>query len=319
MRDALLAVRDTLFDPALYWDDANQRIRDGLSDDLTQEIDVDNDGWELVAQLDPINAFLLLSQPVLDDPARRDQLLGDLRRLGTTLIKTFHSDGIFWGASNRKGAYGSKHVDFGHTLKSYWMLLEIDKRLPDHPFFDVATTEARAALDRAWDPTYGSWAKRPLSPTAVEYGSDWWAYAESDQLAATLSLIDHRYLDQLTKTTQFWLDHYVDRGRAVREVVSSVRRDGSGWGWSDADTSKCNEWKNGYHSSEHALVLWLLGHAFAGQPATLHFAVPAAATSTFIATPYFFSGRETARSVIGPVDVAGETLTAVDVTFDQVQ
>jgi mannose/cellobiose epimerase-like protein (N-acyl-D-glucosamine 2-epimerase family) len=316
VRDELLGLRDALFDPTRYWDESHQRIRDGLSSDLTQEVDVDNDGgWELVAQLDPINAFLLLTQPVLDDAARRDQLEGDLRRLGTTLTKSFYSAGIFWGVSNKQGVYGGKHVDFGHTLKAFWMLLEIDKRLPDHPFFDIATAGARAALDRAWDPTSGAWAKRPVSPTAVEYGSDWWAYAETDQLAATLSLIDHRYVDHLTSTTQFWLDHYVDRARAVREVVSSVHRDGSGWGWPDNDTSKCNEWKNGYHSSEHALVLWLLGHAFSGEPAKLHFAVPAAMAQTFIATPYFFDGREVAREVLGPIDVAGDTLTAVDVSF----
>src|SRR5207237_2819978 len=84
--------------------------------------------------LDPINGFLLLAQPVLSDAGRREQLLGDLRTLGRTLIDSFWQDGIFFGTQSGKGSFGANHVDFGHTLKSYWMLLQIDKRLPEHPF-----------------------------------------------------------------------------------------------------------------------------------------------------------------------------------------
>ncbi len=310
----ILALRDMLFDPALYWDAANSRIKDALTNDLGTEQDVDAPGWELVAQLDPINAFLLLTQPVLDDPARRDQFLADLRTLATTLTTRFYDAGIFWGVAQDHTAYRSSHVDFGHTLKAFWMILQIDKRLPDHPFYELATKDSRAALDRAYDATVGRWAKRPTSATTVEYGSDWWAYAECDQLASTLDLIDYAYVDRLASTTQGWLDYYVD-SRPAREIVSSIQRNGSGYGWPDGDTAKCNEWKNGYHSSEHALVLHVLGTALSGAPVTLHFAVPPSMAATFVATPYVFQGTETARTPGATIDVGGTTLQVVDVTF----
>jgi hypothetical protein len=83
-------------------------------------------------------------QPVLSDPARRDQALGDLRTLALRLRDSFWKDGIFWGSTGGVGSYGSNHTDFGHILKAYWALLQIDKRLADHPLHDfLAQTRPR--------------------------------------------------------------------------------------------------------------------------------------------------------------------------------
>lgn len=315
----LLATRDLLFDESKYWDATNRRIRDGLDAAMEEEVDVENDGgWELVAQLDPVNAFLLLSQPVVRDPARRAQLLGDLRTLGETMIEHFFQDGMFWGVSTNKGRYGTKHVDFGHDLKTFWMLLQIDKRLDDHPFSLLVGDHVHQRLERAYDAANGMWAKRPTSATAVEYGSDWWIYSELDQIAATLNLIDQRYTTTLTETGGNWLEHYVDRTRAVREVYPGIDRTGNpGWTWPDSDTAKCNLWKNGFHSTEHALVMYLLGKYLERAPVTLHFAVPDADVDTFVARPYTFLGREVSRTRGSTISVGGAELRQVEVTFDQ--
>ncbi len=314
----LLALRNTLFDPATFWDEANQRIRDGRSADLSSEFDVEGDaGWELVAQLDAINGFLLLSQPVMSTEARRTQFLTDLRVLSDSLIRHFYADGIFWGVHNAKGRYRTKHVDWGHTLKSYWMLLQVDKRLPDHPYQHLVAQNVHGLMDRAYDDDNGRWGKRPTSATADEFGSDWWIWAEIAQLAATLDLQgEGRYLTQRARTQQAWLEDFVDRGRPAREIIPSIRRDGSRAGnWNDTSTAKANEWKSSFHSTEHALVLALAGHWYEDSEAELHFAVPDADAATFIAKPYVFDGAERGRTPGELVTIGGQSLRQVRVRF----
>jgi hypothetical protein len=51
---------------------------------------------------------------------------------------------------------------------------------------------------------------------------------------------------------------------------------------------KIHFWKSGYHSAEHALVAYLTSQALHGQPATLHFALPAPDAQV---RPYLFAGR----------------------------
>jgi len=304
---AVLATRDLLFDPATYWDAPNARIRDGRSSDLATEVAMPGgslSSWQLVAQLDPITAFELLVQPALSEAARRDQALADLRTLQATLVRSFWRDGFFWGATGSIGTFGSNHSDFGHMLKAYWAVLQIDKRLPDRPQAAFLAASAPATLRLAYDEPNGRWAKLPLSPTAVSYGSDWWAYAESDQLAATLALHDPAWIPVLASTAAHFRGDYVDTTRPARELVPSVNRTG-GWvfPWPTADTAKCNEWKSGFHSTEHALVMFLTGHWLAGTPAPLHFAFPAdrVAELAAAATPYTFQGKVDSWEDLGPL------------------
>lgn len=312
----LLAARNLFFDPARYWDSAKGRVRDALGSDMTTPVDVENDGGsELVAQLDPVNAFMLLVQPVLARPGDRALFLEDLRKLGQVLVRDFHHDGLFWGVDTNKGRFGTKHVDFGHIAKTYWMLLEIDKRLPDHPFHDLVVAELPPLLARAYDADNGRWAKRPTGTSTVEYGSDWWIYAELDQISATLDLAvpsDVGYVETRAATAGHWLTDYVDATWGL-EVIPSIKRDGSrGWSWPVTDTAKCNEWKNGFHSSEHALILSLLGDALADLPTTLHFAL---VDPTLDVRPYLFHGRELDRTPSTPITVGTLSLMPLAVRF----
>lgn len=313
----LLAARDLLFSPGGFWDASHSRVIDALDADMTNEVDVENDGgWELVAQLDQINAWMLLTQPVLSTPERRAQWLADLRTLGQTMVDRFFQDDWFWGVSTNKGKFGTKHVDFGHGMKSVWMLRAIDQRLPDHPFAELVARVAPKLLDRAWDEANGRWAKRPTSATAVEYGNDWWQAAEADQLAATLDMAGVSQEARLVETQAHWLSDYVDGKYPVREVIPSVKRDGTPvYGWPPGDTAKCNEWKNGYHSSEHALILSIVGAWREGSEVALHFAVPDAQAADFIATPYIFHGREVGRDNGDLVTTDGVERRAVTVRW----
>lgn len=313
---AVLNTRDLIMDPHRFWDANLGRVRDAMSFTLAGEIDVDNDGAELVAQLDQINAYMLLVQPVLQSPVRRLQFLEDMHTLGNVLLRDFLQDGIFWGATGLKGQYLSKHADFGHTLKSLWMLLQLDKRLAAHPFHAAVLPHAPQMLERAFDGANGMWAKRPSGPASVEYGSDWWIYAESDQLAQTLTLLGESQVDKLRQTLPHWLTSYVDG--ALHEVIPSINRDGSrAYNWQVGDTAKCNEWKNGFHSVEHALMAVLVGSYLQGAPVPLYFAVPAAQATTFPVRPYLLDGQEVSRESLGSVTVDGVALQKVRVIFDR--
>lgn len=315
---AILRTRDLLFDSTKYFDESTGLIRDGLDVTLTEEVEEAGPGPELVAQLDPINAFLLLVQPVLSSQQRQAQFLEDLEGLSSVLLDRFFAQGMFWGGSDRIGEYRGWHTDFGHSLKAFWMVREVDKRLTDAPFHDRIEASVEDHVRRAYDAEGGRWAKRPTSDTDNELGSDWWAYAEADQIAATLSLADPNFGEILERTQAAWLTDYVDE--RYGEVYPSIKAHGApAWPWSRSDTAKCNKWKNGYHSIEHALVMYLVGAYLERTPATLHFAVEPADASSFAARPYIFRGDEVGRSNLEPITVADRTLQPVRVEFDRLR
>jgi len=303
---AVLATRDLLFDPAKLWDVAGARVRDGLDATMTSERFLNGSGTsDLVSQLDPITAFLLLVQPVLSTAERRGQALEDLRVLAEAIRRRHHSGGFFWGTTGDGiGDYGGPHSDFGHSLKAFWALTQVDKRLPDRPFEKLLKAEANAAVTRAYDDRRGRWKKRPLSDTIDEYGSDWWSWAEADQLAATLALHDPAWIPAVATTAARWREEYVDTSRPAREVFPSITAGGDpAYPWPDGDTAKCNEWKSAFHSTEHALVLYLFSHWLAGTPAPLYFAFPASDVEAMAAvtTPYTFQGKVASVEDLGEI------------------
>lgn len=56
-----------------------------------------------------------------------------------------------------------------------------------------------------------------------------------------------------------------------------------------------HQWKNGYHSLEHALVSYLGAQALHGQPVTLYYALPKDSPARL--QPYVFAGNELSREV----------------------
>ncbi|MEM1024589.1 MAG: AGE family epimerase/isomerase [Myxococcota bacterium] len=327
----ILEGRDLLFDPDVYWDAENERIRDAVAhDDLSTEIDVNGScspdgGWELVAQLDPINAFMLLTQPVLSTAERRAQFLSDLRTLSQTMVDDFFEDGIFWGLHNVRER-GTRHVDFGHSLKAYWMVLQIDKRLEDHPFHDLLMAPipddslGRSNLERAVQLAYGDgrWRHSPRRGGGANGNPDWWIYAEADQIAATLSLAGGVYVapesgPDLGRTAGNWITDFVDPD-GFGEVIPGIRADGSPvYDWPVGDTAKCNQWKNGYHSIEHAMVMTAISSYLSGEAFELYFAFPEDLVDSATLKPYFFQGKVADRTEMGAI--AGSSLSKVRASF----
>jgi mannose/cellobiose epimerase-like protein (N-acyl-D-glucosamine 2-epimerase family) len=313
----LLKIRDMIF--TQYWDPENKRVMDGRSADMKKEVDQGNDkGWELVAQLDQINAYLMLTQPVLSDTERRYQFLNDMKVLVDTMKTHFYRDGIFWGIHTNIGKFNTRHVDFGHIIKSYWMIMLLDQRLAGHPFKEFVNNNVHQWLELAYNKESGIWFEKMDQDESGKYiaknGPAWWTYAELNQTAATINLFTGTYSDILTRTAGNWLNRMVDK--EFKEVFSGLKEDGSkGWDWKIEDTAKCFHWKNGFHSVEHALMMYIHGKVLENKPFTFYFAVPRAHADTFIAKAYVFNFKATKRQKVKEIQIDSKPLMKVGVEF----
>lgn len=273
-----------------YWQAEWGMLRWAIQDEKGAE----DKRQELVAQLDQINAYMLLLAPILPEP-HRTQWKQDLVRLARVMIERYFApeQHLFWGTIHdaRGKTLGSRHTDFGHSAKALWMIERIGRLTGEKSLVDFATREADQVLRRAFLADTGSWASRPTPDGGLDIGKEWWIYAELDQLAATLALEDPRSGRYLPRTYAYWLRFLVDHER--HEVYAWVDgRDNKG-----GDGPKIHQWKSGYHSAEHALVGYLTSQALSGRSARLFFAFADPGTAAF---PYFFSGRA-ARTSASPL------------------
>jgi hypothetical protein len=247
---------------------------------------------ELVAQLDQVNAYLLLLAPLLPEP-HRGAWLADLRRLAAVLVERYWDEelGLFWGRLDdpAEKRLGGRHVDFGHSIKALWMLERIGVTTGDERLVAWARPRAARLLARAFVAETGCWAELPRPDGTLGTGLTWWSFAELDQTAATLALADREQARYLPATARCWQAHLVDAAQ------------GGVWAWADPldpqrHYGKAFQWKNGYHEAEHALLSMLVAAALHGEPAELFYALPAGAGNEAY-VPYLLHGRPLARQV----------------------
>ncbi len=269
-----------------YWNPAWK----GLRWVVKENADHEEQRQELVAQLDQVNAYLLLLTPILPPRARKAWTV-DLQLLAEVMVKDYHEADrhLFWGTIHdaKQKRLGARHVDFGHTAKAYWMLERIGLLTKDQALVDLATTGAAAVLKQAYLPDSGTWGSRLRPDGSVDSGKEWWIYAELDQLSATLALRDPAKAAPLGRTADFWFRRMVD------PVGHEVWGGAGGPDFEPYQGPKIHQWKSGYHSAEHALVGYLTAQALHGEPATLYFAPPSAKA---LLRPYFFEGKATVLS-----------------------
>jgi mannose/cellobiose epimerase-like protein (N-acyl-D-glucosamine 2-epimerase family) len=162
-------------------------------------------------------------------------------------------------------------VDFGHTLKSFWMLNRMAQEF-DAPAFEAKVQEyAPHWIDLAYDEEYGFWGSTMSNWDSARYGSSWWIYVECQQFASTLNLSNGRSLYRPAhQHLPGWLEHFVDK--EYGEVFQGIDRQGNTGDPPVYSNFKSWEWKNGFHSAEHALIMYLHGRMLEGQPAELYFA-----------------------------------------------
>ena len=245
---------------------------------------------ELVAQLDQLNAYLLLVAPLLDEP-HRGRWRGHVATLARALRERFWAPehGLFWGAIHEPGrrALGTHHTDFGHSVKALWMLYLAGRMLEDGELGRFAKHGADALIARAFLAS-GCWASGVDAEGRIDPGSNWWTSAELDQTSATLALVDRTQARYLAKSYACWFERFVDP--VHHEVWPFVSPD-----WPEdlkrpVRPAKVFHWKNGYHSMEHALVALITTAGLRGEPLALHFAFRQRPAPERI-QPYLFQGR----------------------------
>lgn len=241
---------------------------------------------ELVAQLDQINAYLLLVTPLLGEPLATEWRR-DLVRLTRVMIERFFAadQGLFWGAihSAERMKLGTHHTDFGHTIKALWMIRLVGELAGDAELIRFAETHMALLVERAHNPDTGCWASTLRKDGSVDRSSNWWTSAELDQAVATLAIEHPSYRRYLARSYDCWLERFVDKEHG--EVWMFLPEDGVQRG----KPLKVFHWKNGYHSAEHALVALITTAAMEKQPVELYYAFDKLPPRDRI-RPYFFRG-----------------------------
>lgn len=291
------SVRRHIFEA--YWSDQWKMLRwtnADFGDDTA-------DRKELVAQLDQINAYMLLMLPLLEGEERA-RWEADLRRLVDAMLRDFHdpASSRFYGyVHDEKGKqWGERHNDFGHTIKAWWMLYLVSQRLDEKEWGELSQKGIDASLKAAFvrrnladapawqagvmreaagdDPFYYVWSN---SPDGI--GIAWWEWCELDQAAATMALSDPAYTRYLDESYRTYFASLVD---PVNGGVYSFPGDTRG--------AKAHHWQNGYHAAEHALVGYLASAMQRNETFRLYFAFPASLDPP-PAPAYYFDAEETRR------------------------
>ena len=264
---------------------------------------------DLVAQLDQVNAYMLLLTPILPEPQQK-QWRGELARLAKLLRTRFYDSAseLFIGTlAPQKGAacnFDRDDTDFGHSIKTYWMLYFAGRYLGDLDLQTFAEHGAPSVLIRAYLPETGSWAVKPTCDGKTDMTSSWWVAAELDQAALTFGLGNPALLQHIPSTFRFWLDHMVDHAHG--EVWDEVAVPGL----APKQRPKIHLWKNGFHTAEHTLVGYIATGALRGDPVTLYYAFHDCKLPPDL-HPYYFDGTVTAHQDTPSPGPPGQCTTKV--------
>jgi len=275
----ILAVKRYIF--ANYY---NQDL-DALNWMLASTDATPSDHMALVAQLDNMNAYLVLLTPIIPEPDRTEwkQSLIQLSRI---IINRFYAAGqnlmFLSGDTPADRNIEVTGTDFGHTIKAMWMI-RMAGLLTDTPdLVQFSETNGPRVLERAYQSASGSWAEGVLPGAVIDANKTWWIYAELDQYAGSLAMSRPELAGHLPDTYRYWLNTFVDK------------QYGEVWNGVDAATNlpqrnmpKAWPWKSAYHSFEHSLVAYISTAQLRNQPVLLFYAFPSLPD---VVRPYFYSG-----------------------------
>ena len=251
---------------------------------------------ELVSQLDQINAYMLLLAPLLEDDQVARAWQRDLVVLARVVKDQFFAPerGMFWGTLGNPAEHklGGRHNDFGHSMKSLWMLYLTGQATGQPDLVEFARPHIAPLLAHAAQPS-GCWASGFRDNGELDRGSQWWIFAELDQAAATLAGREPSsapYAGYLAKSYDCWFTRFVDHRN--HDVWPFVPPDWTETTFDDHPPLKIFHWKNGYHAMEHALVALITTAGLTGQPLPLYYAFVKPPPRSRI-QPYYFSGTIT--------------------------
>jgi mannose/cellobiose epimerase-like protein (N-acyl-D-glucosamine 2-epimerase family) len=265
LRD-LLRIKTHIFDN--YYDSENDMLRwVAHAPPSAPPRSAETERKELVAQLDQINAYMLLVTPYLPEP-HRTRWTKEMVHLSHVMIRDFYSQKhqLFWGSvhddSGRR--LGSRHTDFGHTIKALWMIERVGRQSRNESLIMFSEQRVPDLLFRAYDDRDATWGSKVDQNGRFVRDREWWIHCELDQVAATWALHDSSISRYLPTTYGFWMDQFVDkRHGGIYHMLTAT---------GERRFPKAHLWKNGFHESEHALIGYITAQVLRGEPVVLYYA-----------------------------------------------
>jgi hypothetical protein len=208
---------------------------------------------------------------------------------------------FFWGRvdDEQYKKIGQPHVDFGHTIKTLWMLYLVGKNFAQNDLAKFAEAQVPIVLAEAYYPPLGTWVEKKDVLGALSTDRIWWVHAELDQVAATFSLKRPEYYSKyLGSTYPYWFRDLVDPKSKEMWHGLTGRPPGQ------PTLLKAHLWKNAFHSFEHALVGYMTSAALHGQPVPLYYAFAQDPEPSRV-QPYIFPGNLQKLEKEGPLGAAG--------------
>lgn len=279
----ILAVKETIF-ANHYNPDLN-----ALQWMMESTDDVNALEKRLVAQLDNLNAYMVLMTPLLPEP-EQSAWKADMVKLAHIMLEEFYSEeeNLFFLTVNdpaeKSLAYAG--TDFGHSIKALWMIYYTGLIAEVPELVTFAEVNGARLLERAYLAESGSWANGYARGGQLIADKDWWVYNELNQFAMVLALHDPTQARYLPQTTDYYFRYFVDPiyGEVWTTVDARTNRPKQG------ALPKAWPWKSAYHSFEHALIGYITAQQMAGQPVTLYYAFQEPPDERTI-QPYFLRGE----------------------------
>ncbi|MCM1524836.1 MAG: hypothetical protein NC120_10305 [Ruminococcus sp.] len=270
---------------------------------------------QIVAQLDQLYAYMLMITPSLPEPYRT-VWKKDMKKIADILITQFYSEHyeFFWGTedTSESMSLGTDHTDFGHSVKTFWVILKIGELLGDPFYVDFARPKIDKILKEAYIEQTGSWARRFNEDGSLDTDKEWWILAELDQAAEILSMHDPWYYNYLNNTHRYWFDKMVDH--EYGEIWHMVS------GSDDTpmpNYPKVHNWKTSLHSFEHALFGYMTAARLKGQEIEVYYALPEwERVSHLTVAPYMFFGNITGIYKKGAVSFLPDGNSIYGITYN---
>jgi len=286
---------DTLYDIMYVRDHILGKYYNPNTNALRWHLTTNPEDKRLVAQLDQLNAYMILLTPTLPEPYQTESKQA-LSVIANLMIEQFYSpqDNLFFLTANKPEEVNSKTAatDFGHTIKAMWMIRYTGLLTGETNLLEFAETNGPKVLARAYQQSNGAWASGVKQGGELDLDKSWWIYAELDQFAATMAINNKDTAKYLERTYTYWFDKFVDPtyGEVWTTVLNATGKPPAD------DLPKQWPWKNGYHSLEHALVGYITSQQLNNQPVTLYYAHNPQSNTH----PYYYVGHLTKTESITP-------------------
>lgn len=270
---------------------------------------------QIVAQLDQLYAYMLMITPSLPEPYK-SIWKKDMKKIADILITQFYSEKyeFFWGTEDKTSnmTLGTDHTDFGHSVKTFWVIMKIGELLGDPFYIDFARPKIDKILKDAYIEKTGSWARRFDENGDLDENKEWWILAELDQAAEILSIHDPSYYHYLNNTQRYWLDKMVDHENGEIWHMVGAKDDKP-----LIQYPKSHNWKTSLHSFEHVLFSYMTAARVKDEEFELYYALPEwERVSHRTVAPYMFFGNVTAIDRNGTLGFMPDGNSIYRITFN---